>query len=100
MATGTSIQQIEEPASEFGVTVKDAERLLRRAKFCHVFFRTGPDAGNSEVLSVSKSVMLRMLRTCCSANAMPCELYTGGTADPVIIFGGVASIEKAAEARR
>jgi hypothetical protein len=89
-----------EPASEFGATVADAQRLLRRAKYVYVFFRVGPQIWETELVDVPKAVIARKLKRTDALKPFPCELSGGSSGDAVLLIGASAAIEKAAEARR
>lgn len=88
-----------EPASEFGATVQDAQRLLRRAKYCYVFVRVGSNLGEVELLDVPKRVIAAELKRRPALKRFPCELYSSPGGGWNLMFGTFTAIE-AAEARR
>lgn len=91
-----------EPQSEFGATVADAERLLRRAKYCYVFVRVGMHIGETELISVPKSAIKAELKRRNGSKPFPCELYPHAIGDGGfdMMIGHSTAIEKATEARR
>lgn len=97
--TAVSAASDAEPASEFGATVQDAQRLLRRAKYCYVFVRVGSNIGETELLDVPKRVIAAELKRRPASNRFPCELYSSPAGGWNLMFGTFTAIE-AAEARR
>lgn len=89
-----------EPATEYGATVADAQRLLRRVKYCCVFFRVGPQPWENEVIHIPKSVVTRKLKYTDALKPFPCELWAGSGGELTLLISTSTAIEKAAEARR
>lgn len=87
--------------SEFGVTVADAERLLRRAKYCYVFVRVGMNLGEVELIDVPKRVIKAELKRRDGSKIFPCELYPRAGGDGFnLMIGHSTAIEAAAGERR
>jgi hypothetical protein len=97
---GQAAQQ-DELTSEFGVTLADAGRLLRKAKRVWIMFPVGP-GGRNAIFGVPKSVVLKEI-----------EFYQGGTKTfrpseldhtthdgPTLIFGSSEANERAAAAHQ
>lgn len=94
-ARGAGIASDELP-SEFGATVEDAERLLRKASRCFVFLKTGLATTDSAMWEVSQSRVRAELKRCTAGTAMPCELMPNVLGGWSLYFSGMNAIEHAA----
>jgi hypothetical protein len=89
--------------SAFGITVRDAERLLRKAKLCALFVPIGdfgPDVSALALFEVSKASVKDNLKHMPAASPLPCELDFNDHRGPKLIFGGAAANEHARRAAR
>lgn len=83
-------------SSEYGITVADAEKLLRRADTCFVLFATAERASASEMFEIPKRIVRTELKRRSGAALLPCELVNSKT----LMFGGVAALAFAARRRK
>jgi xanthine dehydrogenase molybdopterin-binding subunit B len=91
----------DEVKSEFGVTLADAGRLLRKAKHVWVMFRIGP-GDEKAIFRISKASVLDEIKLHQGGTKTyrPSELCFDAFGGPILIFGGVDAIERAAASRK
>lgn len=96
VAPNSKTPEIVDVPSMFGTTVEDAERLLRKAKFCLLFVRTSRDGTAAQLFKISKKTALDNLRHMPANSSLPSELDFNDHRGAKLIFGGSGAIEKAA----
>lgn len=79
----------ENAGSEFGVTLADAGKLLRKAKRVWIMFPVGP-AERHAIFEVPKSAVLKEIKLYQGGTKTfrPCELDLTTSDGPTLIFGG------------
>lgn len=95
---GQAAQQ-DELAPEFGVTLADAGRLLRKAKRVWIMFPIGP-GGRNAIFAVPKSAILAEIKFYQGGTKTlrPSELDHSTHDGPTLIFGSMEANSRAAEA--
>lgn len=89
-----------EDVSEFGRTVEDAERLLRRATRCFVFFKTGLATAETAMWEIPKRVVREELKRRSATDPMPCELAPSVADGYWLSFGLMVAIQAASPGPR
>lgn len=86
----------EQQPPEFGVTLADAGRLLKKAKHCWVMFKVG-NLEKTAIFSIPKSVVLRELKLYQGGKKTirPSELDHSVSDGPILIFGSQDAINYA-----
>jgi hypothetical protein len=82
--------------TEFGRTVEDAERLLRRATRCFLFFKTGRAVLDTGMWEIPKSTVRAELKRRSADEPMPCELIPNVLGGWSLYFSSFGAIEHAA----
>ena len=93
-------EEQEELPSEFGVTLADAGRMMRKAKCVWILFRVGP-AEQTAIFAVPKSTVLKEIEFYQGGKKTfrPSELDFNTHDGPTLIFGGCRAIDRAAASR-
>jgi hypothetical protein len=87
-------------ASEYGRTIADARRLLRKAKYCTVFFNVSEtSAERRAILRLSKKSVLEQLSKYPAEKVWPCELSFHAYDGHSLSFGGYDAVSRADDAR-
>lgn len=84
-----------EPASEFGATVQDAQRLLRRAARCYVFFHVSSKTYGTGIIEIPKRAIATQLKRMDALAPFPVELE-----DQTLTIGGSAAVSRAERSRQ
>jgi hypothetical protein len=86
----------EEQPSEFGVTLADAGRLLKKAKLCWIMFKVG-NLEKTAIFAIPKSSVLREIRLYQGGKntIRPSELDCNVSDGPILIFGSQEAIDRA-----
>jgi hypothetical protein len=87
----------KEERSEYGRTLADARRFVKRAKECVIFVQTRHDGTDSTCMLFSGAAARRALRLGKDDEPMPCEF------DPLerkLVIGSYRAIEKAQGAKQ
>lgn len=89
----------EELPSEFGITLADAGKLLRRAKQVWIMCPVGP-AERHAIFAIPKSTVLKEIKLYNGGakTLRPCELDHSTHGGATLIFGSYAAIANAAKA--
>jgi hypothetical protein len=88
----------EKAGSEFGVTLADAGKLLRKAKQVWVMFPVGPGERHA-IFAIPKSVVLKEIKLYQGGNKTlrPCELDHSTHGGATLIFGSHQAVANAAK---
>lgn len=88
--------EYEEQPSEFGVTLADAGRLLKKAKRCWIIHKVGSNE-KTAIFAIPKSAVLAEIKFYHGGEKTirPSELDLSLSVGPTLIFGGQAAIDRA-----
>lgn len=86
----------EERPPEFGITLADAGRLLKKAKHCWIMFKVG-NAEKTGIFAIPKSAVLREIKLYHGGKntIRPTELDNEVSDGPILIFGSQTAIDHA-----
>ncbi|WP_439392381.1 hypothetical protein ACRQ5Q_22560 [Bradyrhizobium sp. PMVTL-01] len=98
MARALERREEEQQPSEFGVTLADAGRLLRRAQHCWIIFEIAE--GKTAIFGISKAAVRKEIKFYAGGHKTfrPSELDHSSPGSPTLIFGSKAANEHAKSA--